>query len=122
MKNRFEIGCALPPQRFFSPRRAFAADAEIERFYQGKRIQIIVGSGAGGGYDNYARQAARHLGSFIPGAPVFVVQNMPGAGGVVGANYVANVAPKDGTVDRCDTARSAAHPAHGPAGPALQGE
>ena len=76
---------------------AFAADADIERFYQGKRIQIIVGSGAGGGYDNYARQAARRLGRFIPGAPGFVVQNMPGAGGVVGANYIANVAPKDGT-------------------------
>lgn len=76
---------------------AFAADDDIERFYQGKRIQMIVGSGAGGGYDNYARQAARHLGRFIPGAPGFVVQNMPGAAGVVGANYVANVAPKDGT-------------------------
>lgn len=74
------------------------AQSDIEKFYQGKRIQIIVGSGAGGGYDNYARQAARHLGRFVPGAPVFVVQNMPGAGGVVGANFVANVAPKDGTV------------------------
>ncbi|MFN3892847.1 MAG: Bug family tripartite tricarboxylate transporter substrate binding protein [Beijerinckiaceae bacterium] len=75
-----------------------SADSEIERFYQGKRMQVIVGSGAGGGYDNYARQVARHLGRFIPGAPAFVVQNMPGAGGVVAANFVANVAPKDGTV------------------------
>jgi tripartite-type tricarboxylate transporter receptor subunit TctC len=75
-----------------------AAADDIEKFYQGKRIQLIVGSGAGGGYDTYARQVARHLGRFIPGAPVFVVQNMPGAGGVVAANYVANVAPKDGTV------------------------
>jgi tripartite-type tricarboxylate transporter receptor subunit TctC len=74
------------------------ADPEIERFYQGKRIQIVVGSGAGGGYDVYARQVARHMSRFIPGAPTFVVQNMPGAGGVVGANYVANVAAKDGTV------------------------
>lgn len=74
------------------------AEGEIERFYQGKRLQVIVGSGAGGGYDLYARQAARHLGRFIPGAPIFVVQNMPGAAGVVAANYVANVAPKDGTV------------------------
>ncbi len=74
------------------------ANPEIERFYQGKRMQVIVGSGAGGGYDVYARHVARHLGRFIPGAPIFVVQNMPGAGGVVGANYVANVAPKDGTV------------------------
>lgn len=75
-----------------------AGASDIERFYQGKRMQVIVGSGAGGGYDNYARQVARHLGRFIPGAPSFVVQNMPGAGGVVAANFVANVAPKDGTV------------------------
>lgn len=59
---------------------------------------MIVGSGAGGGYDNYARQVARHLGRFIPGSPALVVQNMPGAGGVVAGNFVANVAPKDGTV------------------------
>lgn len=75
-----------------------AAADDIEKFYQGKRIQVIVGSGAGGGYDTYARHVARHLGRFIPGSPIFVVQNMPGAGGVVAANYVANVAPKDGTV------------------------
>ena len=74
-----------------------AAQSEDDKFYAGKRIQIIVGSGAGGGYDNYARQVSRYLGRFLPGNPSFVVQNMPGAGGVVAANYVANLAPKDGT-------------------------
>lgn len=77
---------------------ALAADPSVEQFYRGKTVQIIIGSGAGGGYDLYARLAARHLGRFVPGAPNFLPQNMPGAGGVVGANYVANVAPKDGSV------------------------
>ena len=74
-----------------------AAD-EISDFYQGKRLKMIVGSGAGGGYDVYARLVARHMGNHIPGNPTMIVQNMTGAGGVIGANFVANVAPKDGTV------------------------
>lgn len=73
------------------------ADPAVERFYSGKSIQMIIGSGAGGGYDVYARLVVRHLGGHIPGKPNIIPQNMPGAGGVVGANYVANVAPKDGT-------------------------
>lgn len=77
---------------------ASLADPEIARFYEGKTIQLIVGSGAGGGYDLYARMVARHLGRFVPGQPNIVTQIMPGAGGVVGANYVANVAAKDGSV------------------------
>lgn len=77
---------------------AAAADPAVEKFYKGKTVQIIIGSGPGGGYDLYARLVARHLSRFVPGAPNFVPQNMPGAGGVVGANYVANVAPKDGSV------------------------
>ena len=77
---------------------AASADPAVEKFYKGKTVQIIIGSGPGGGYDLYARLVARHLNRFVPGAPNFVPQNMPGAGGVVGANYVANVAPKDGSV------------------------
>ncbi len=73
------------------------ADA-VADFYKGKRIQIIVGSGSGGGYDTYARLLARHYGRFIPGHPGFVVRNMDGAGSIVATNFVANVAPKDGTV------------------------
>lgn len=74
------------------------AEPSVESFYKGKTIQVIIGSGPGGGYDTYARLVVRHLGRFVPGSPNIVPQNMPGAGGVVGANYVANVAPKDGTV------------------------
>ncbi len=72
------------------------ADA-VSDFYKGKRITIIVGSGAGGGYDVYARLAARHWGRYIPGNPGFLTKNMTGASSIVAANYVVNVAPKDGT-------------------------
>ncbi|TDI65170.1 MAG: hypothetical protein E2O90_08005 [Alphaproteobacteria bacterium] len=74
-----------------------SADA-ISDFYRNKRITIIQGSAPGGGYDMYARTLARHLPNHVPGNPRFLVQNKPGAGGIVSANYVYNVAPQDGTV------------------------
>jgi tripartite-type tricarboxylate transporter receptor subunit TctC len=73
---------------------AARADGEA---YAGKQIELIVGSGPGGGYDAYGRLLARHLARFIPGRPTIVVQNMPGAGGLRAANYLFNVAAKDGT-------------------------
>jgi len=76
--------------------QAAAADP-VSDFYKGKQVQIIVGYGAGGGYDMYARVLARHLGSKIPGSPGIVVQNMPGAGSLRAANFIQSVAPKDGT-------------------------
>ncbi len=75
---------------------AARADA-VADFFKGKRITIIVGSGSGGGYDVYARLAARHWGKSIPGNPGFLTKNMTGASSIVAANYVVNVAPKDGT-------------------------
>ena len=72
------------------------ADA-IADFYKGKRMEMLVGSSPGGGYDTYARLVTRHLGRFIPGNPGWVVRNMPGAGGVIVTNFLANVAPQDGT-------------------------
>jgi hypothetical protein len=76
---------------------AQAADAGSD-FYRGKTINVIVGFGAGGGYDIYARLLAHYLGNHIAGQPNVVVQNMEGAGSVRAANYVYSVAPKDGTV------------------------
>jgi hypothetical protein len=76
---------------------ASAAD-EASDFYRGKTITVVVGFGAGGGYDIYARLLAHHLGNHIAGTPNVVVQNMEGAGSVRAANYVYSVAPKDGTV------------------------
>ena len=64
-----------------------------DKFYEGKTIRIICALGTGGDYDSYARLASRHLGKHIPGNPSIVVQNMPGASGVVAANHLANVAP-----------------------------
>jgi|SRR5262249_32896027 len=69
----------------------------VEDFYRNKQISIIVGYGPGGGYDLYARLVARHLGKHIPGEPSIIVQNMPGAGSLVAANYIYATAPKDGT-------------------------
>lgn len=66
-------------------------------YYRDKTINIVVGFGAGGGYDLYARLLSRHLGNHIPGAPRVVVQNMTGAGSVRAANFVYTTAPKDGT-------------------------
>jgi tripartite-type tricarboxylate transporter receptor subunit TctC len=78
---------------------ALAQDkAEGVTSFEGKQIRMIVGSAPGGGYDLYARTVAAHLRQHLPGNPTIVVQNMPGAGSLVPANYLYNVAPKDGTV------------------------
>src|SRR5262245_57432166 len=70
---------------------------DVADFYKGKRVNLIVSYGPGGGYDVYARVLARHMGRYIPGQPTIVVQNMPGAGSLRGTNYLYQVAPKDGT-------------------------
>ena len=65
--------------------------------FNGQTINIQIGYGPGGGYDTYARTFARHFGRFIPGHPAVVPKNMPGAGSLRAANYIYNLAPKDGT-------------------------
>ena len=67
-------------------------------FYKGKDLRILIGFPPGGGYDLYGRLLARHMGHHLPGLPSVVPQNMPGAGSVLVANHLANVAPRDGTV------------------------
>ena len=67
-------------------------------FYRGQTVSIVVGSGAGGGFDTTARLVARHIARHIPGSPTVIVVNMPGGGGLVAANHVFSAAPKDGTV------------------------
>ena len=66
-------------------------------FYEGKTIKMIVRSAPGGGYDFYGRLMARHMPRHIPGNPKMIVINMPGAGGIVAANYLMNRAKRDGT-------------------------
>ena len=62
----------------------------------GKVIELVVSEAVGGGSDSVARLVSRHIGRQLPGQPTVVVRNMPGAGGLAGANYLYNVAPKDG--------------------------
>lgn len=66
--------------------------------FAGKTISMVVGYPTGGSNDLYARAVARHIGKHLPGNPTVVVRNMPGAGSVLAANHIYNVAPKDGTV------------------------
>ena len=63
----------------------------------GKSVTLAIATPAGGGYDLYGRMVARYLGRYLPGNPTIVPQNMPGAGSLIAANWLANVAPKDGT-------------------------
>jgi tripartite-type tricarboxylate transporter receptor subunit TctC len=75
---------------------AGSASQAQENFYQGKTIKLVIGSTTGGGYDLWARLLAQYLGRHLPGKPELIVQNMPGAGSLVAANYVYNVAKPDG--------------------------
>jgi tripartite-type tricarboxylate transporter receptor subunit TctC len=70
----------------------------VEEFYKGRNLTLIIGAGAGAGYDVYGRLLARHLSRHIPGQPRIVVQNMPGAGGIKAANYLATIAVRDGSL------------------------
>jgi tripartite-type tricarboxylate transporter receptor subunit TctC len=70
---------------------------EIDEFYASHPIKVVVGTGPGGGYDICGRLIARYLSRYVPGNPKVVVVNMPGASSLRAANYIANIAPKDGT-------------------------
>jgi tripartite-type tricarboxylate transporter receptor subunit TctC len=64
--------------------------------FEGKTIRIVVGFSSGGGFDAYARAIARHLAKYLPGKPSIIVDNMPGAGSLIAANYTYNQAKPDG--------------------------
>jgi tripartite-type tricarboxylate transporter receptor subunit TctC len=68
----------------------------VENFYKGKTINLYIGTTPGGGYDVYARFVARFMAAHIPGKPLIVPRNMPGAGSRTAAGYVANIVAKDG--------------------------
>ena len=73
-----------------------APGAAQDSFYKGKTVRLIVGATAGGGYDTYSRTIARHIGKHIAGNPTFLIENMPGAGFLISANYMYKVAKPDG--------------------------
>ena len=89
---QFASMCVLATVAALTPTRAQESD-----FYRGKTLTIFVGSDAGSGYDAYARLVGRHIGKHIPGSPVVVIQNQPGAGSITMANALANTGAKDGT-------------------------
>ena len=70
--------------------------AQEQPFYQGQSIKIIVGFTSGGFYDRWSRLLARYVPKYLPGNPDMVVQNMPGAGGLIAANHIYSVAKPDG--------------------------
>ena len=94
LRARFQTAvlCTLLAQCMAGPAQA------DDDFFKGKQLTFVVPTAPGGGYDTYSRLIARHIGRFLPGQPAVVAQNMPGAGGIRAANYLYNVAPKDGTV------------------------
>jgi tripartite-type tricarboxylate transporter receptor subunit TctC len=91
--SRFVVVLLALPLTMAAASASHAAD-----FYAGKQITIVSSSAGGGAYDTYSRALARYMGKYIPGNPVFIVQNLPGASGLRAANFAANAAPKDGTV------------------------
>ena len=74
------------------------AHAQSKVDFAGKTVTVVSSFASGGGYDIYGRLYAAHVSQHLPGNPTVVVRNMPGAGGLIGTNYLYNVAPKDGTM------------------------
>src|ERR1044072_2122012 len=89
-----------------------AQDA-VAQFYRRKQINLYIGSTPGGGYDAYARLLARKFGSYIPGNPTIIPQNMPGAGSNKLAGFMYSVAPKDGTAIGAIFSRAIVQPLFG---------
>src|SRR3954471_13135903 len=92
---------------------ACAQAQESAPFYRGKTIRVVISTGVAGGYAEYARVIAEHMGRHIAGNPGFIVQSMPGAGGLQAANYLFTQAPQDGTtigscIRACRSRRSGA--------------
>jgi tripartite-type tricarboxylate transporter receptor subunit TctC len=79
-------------------RASSASAAPIDEFYKGKTVAFVVGGSAGGGYDTLARAIGRYIGGHIPGSPSVVVEDMPGAGGLLAMDYLFRTAVRDGSV------------------------
>lgn len=94
MRSRVTLVAMAAALPLALPSAALSAGAD----FSGKTITALVGFSAGGPVDNFARIVAAHMAKYLPGNPTVIVQNKPGAGGVVAANYLYNVAKKDGSV------------------------
>jgi tripartite-type tricarboxylate transporter receptor subunit TctC len=85
----------------------------VEEFYKSRPITMLVGSGAGGGYDTYARIFARHMARHIPGNPTIIAKNMPAAAGLAAAATLYTTADKDGSAIAAFTNGAAMEPLFG---------
>jgi tripartite-type tricarboxylate transporter receptor subunit TctC len=90
------LGLAMLICAEFPPATGFADP--VGDFFHGKDLRLIISASAGGGYDIYARVVASHLGDHLPGNPTIVPQDMPAGGGIAAANYLYNIAERDGSV------------------------
>jgi len=88
----------------------------VADFYRGKTITMAVGTSPGGDYDLRMRMVGRHIGRHVPGNPTVIATNMPGGGQMLVANWLANVAPKDGTAIVAMSQNLAVHQATSAAG------
>lgn len=88
----------LSAATIIAPTSVAHAQQSVADFYKGKQMRFIIRSDPGGSYDLYSRIIGRHIVKFIPGNPTILPVNMPGGGGLLAINHVAQVAPKDGTI------------------------
>ena len=98
MSHQMKKYCAISLYLMAVLSQGTAHADSIEDFYHSKSVSVLIGVAAGGEYDLHARLLARFIGKYIPGNPTLVPQNMTGAGGIKMANYLYEVAPRDGTV------------------------
>ena len=94
--NRILFGFLFLVLELLNPLKLERASAQQTPYYQGKTIRVIVGYQPGDTHDLWARMYTRYMGKYLPGNPTFVVQNMPGAGGMIAANHVFNLTKPDG--------------------------
>jgi tripartite-type tricarboxylate transporter receptor subunit TctC len=111
MRNRIRVVTAVICAVASCPPSANAQTGE--EFYRGKSISMLVGSGAGGGYDTYARIFARHMSRHIPGNPAIIAKNMPAAAGLAAASTLYTTADKDGSTIAAFTNGAAMEPLFG---------
>jgi tripartite-type tricarboxylate transporter receptor subunit TctC len=98
MSRLFSLSCTLAIVAPLAATAPLMAQGDAEKFYKGKTVQAVVGYTPGSTFELYLRLLTRHMGKHIPGNPNIVVQHMPGAGSLKATNYLAGVAPKDGSV------------------------
>ena len=88
----------------------------VAEFYRGRTLSMVIATSPGGDYDQRGRLLARHMGRHIPGEPGIAAQNMPGGVGLAAANWLASVAPRDGSVLHMIMQNMPAHQAIGGSG------